>query len=61
MIPFKPTIEPIHENAFLSEHPADTIRSGKGLNAPWMTGLNKDDGALRSAGFTLMKIINTQF
>lgn len=50
MIPFKPVIELPHEGAFLTEHPADIIRSGRAPNIPFITGLNSEDGALRAAG-----------
>lgn len=50
MIPFKPVIEPPHPGAFLTEHPADIIRSGKSPSVPLITGINTDDGALRAAG-----------
>lgn len=50
MIPFKPVIEPRVEGAFLTEHPADIIKSGKSAQIPWVTGINTEDGALRAAG-----------
>lgn len=50
MIPFKPTIEPNSEGAFLVEHPAETLRKGTFSQVPWIVGLNSNDGALRAAG-----------
>lgn len=49
MIPFKPCIEPMHNGAFLTAHPLDIIKSGKVPRKPWMTGVNAQDGAIRSA------------
>lgn len=64
MIPFKPTIESNHEGAFLIEHPAETIKSGK-VNIPLLVGLTTDDGALRAAGLFgnphLIEEINNDF
>lgn len=50
MIPFRPVIEPESDNAFLTEEPIDIIKSGKSAQVPWVTGINTDDGAIRSAG-----------
>ncbi|XP_967137.2 juvenile hormone esterase-like [Tribolium castaneum] len=50
MIPFKPTIEPATEGAFLVEHPSETMKKGTFSQVPWIVGLNTNDGALRAAG-----------
>lgn len=49
MIPFKPTVEPEHEEAFLTEDPRVLAVEGRFHQVPWMLGLNARDGALRSA------------
>jgi len=53
MIPFRPVIEPKHPDAFLTEDPLISVREGRLLDIPWMTGITSDEGALRVAGNTL--------
>ncbi|XP_077262131.1 carboxylic ester hydrolase [Temnothorax americanus] len=50
MIPFRPVIEPKHPGAFLTEDPLISVREGRLLDIPWMTGITSDEGALRVAG-----------
>lgn len=50
MIPFKPTIEPKVEGAFLTEHPIEIVKSGKSAPIPLIVGITTEDGALRGAG-----------
>lgn len=50
MIPFKPTIEPNLDGAFITEHPLEIIKSGKAADVPFLTGITTEDGALKSAG-----------
>ncbi|CAG9768327.1 unnamed protein product [Ceutorhynchus assimilis] len=49
MIPFKPTIEPEVEGAFLTEHPIDIVKAGKSAQIPLIVGITTEDGALRGA------------
>lgn len=49
MIPFRPVIEPEHPGAFLTEDPLISIREGRLLDIPWMTGVTSDEGALKVA------------
>lgn len=49
-MPFRPVVEPDIEGAFIAEHPVDIIKAGKSAKVPFITGLNTDDGAIRSAG-----------
>ncbi|KAK4880599.1 hypothetical protein RN001_008745 [Aquatica leii] len=46
---YKPVIEPYSQNAFLSEHPENIIKSRKMSQVPFMTGITKDDGAMKSS------------
>ncbi|XP_011864448.1 PREDICTED: esterase E4 [Vollenhovia emeryi] len=50
MIPFRPVIEPEHPGAFLTEDPLISVREGRLLDIPWMTGVTSDEGALKVAG-----------
>lgn len=50
MVPFRPVIEPEHPGAFLTEDPLISIREGRLLDIPWMTGITSDEGALKVAG-----------
>ncbi|XP_043270961.1 venom carboxylesterase-6-like [Venturia canescens] len=50
MIPFRPVIEPDHPGAFLKEEPAQSLKSGKLADIPWMTGVTSHEGAIRAAG-----------
>lgn len=45
MIPFKPVVEPQSDDAFLWEDPRHAPLTS---DVPWITGLTKDDGALKS-------------
>ncbi|XP_017783885.1 PREDICTED: venom carboxylesterase-6-like [Nicrophorus vespilloides] len=46
---FIPVIEIDHEGAFISEHPEETIKSGKVNPVTWLTGVNTEDGCVRSS------------
>ncbi|XP_066251364.1 venom carboxylesterase-6-like [Euwallacea similis] len=65
MIPFKPTIEPNLEGAFLAEHPVEIIKSGRSAEIPLIVGITSEDGALRAAAVlnnkTLMDDLNRNF
>lgn len=65
MIPFKPTIEPNVEDAFLTEHPITIVKSGRSAPVPLIVGITTHDGALRGAGIlnnqSLMDDLNTDF
>ncbi|KAG5328877.1 ESTF Esterase, partial [Acromyrmex heyeri] len=50
MIPFRPVIEPKHPGAFLIEDPLISVREGRLLDVPWMTGINSEEGAIKVAG-----------
>jgi len=50
MIPFRPVIEPEHPGAFLIEDPLISVRKGRLLDIPWMTGITSEEGSLRVAG-----------
>lgn len=50
MIPFGPVIEPEHPGAFLIEDPLISIREGRLLDVPWMTGVTSQEGALKVPG-----------
>ncbi|KAK4880603.1 hypothetical protein RN001_008749 [Aquatica leii] len=64
-IPFKPTIEQPHENAFITQHPLEIIKKGKMANVPFMTGVTRDDGAMKSAAIyndsSLVERLNNNF
>ncbi|KAF2899652.1 hypothetical protein ILUMI_06512 [Ignelater luminosus] len=49
LLRFRPVIEPNVEGAFLTEHPADIIKSGKAANVPFLVGFNSEDGTFQSA------------
>ncbi|XP_023016954.2 esterase E4 isoform X1 [Leptinotarsa decemlineata] len=51
MIPFKPSVEPKHEGAFLPDHPLNLIKSGQSMDVPIIVGLNTEDGSLKVAGY----------
>ncbi|KAF7269615.1 hypothetical protein GWI33_017341 [Rhynchophorus ferrugineus] len=65
MIPFKPTVEPDVEGAFLTQHPIDVVREGKSAPVPLIIGITSEDGALRGAGIMnnnhLLEEINVHF
>ena len=46
---FTPVIEADTQNAFLTEHPLNIVKSGKYLSIPWMTGVNSEEGLLKAA------------
>jgi len=50
MIPFRPVIEPEHPGAFLIEDPLISVREGRLLDVPWMTGITSEEGAIKVAG-----------
>lgn len=50
MIPFKPVIEPKHAGAFLTEHPLISVKQGRLVDIPWMTGTTSEEGALKVPG-----------
>lgn len=50
MISFRPVIEPAHPGAFMMEDPLISVREGRLLDVPWMTGITSEEGALRVAG-----------
>lgn len=50
MIPFGPVIEPEHPGAFLMEDPLISLREGRLLDIPWMTGVTSEEGALKVPG-----------
>ncbi|KAF2902811.1 hypothetical protein ILUMI_03376 [Ignelater luminosus] len=50
-IVFKPVVEPKLEGAFLTQHPAGIIKSGKAANVPLLIGLTTQEGALKSAAY----------
>lgn len=54
MIPFPPVVEYSHPGAFITKHPRDE-KEPWGLNLPWITGLTKDEGAMKSAPIINMK------
>lgn len=61
MIPFRPVIEPDHPGAFLKEHPIESLKNGRLMDIPWMSGVTSHEGALRVAGkFRIFKLINEQ-
>ena len=50
-LPFGPVIDTwMGDQAFLPDEPHHLIRDGKVLQAPWLSGTNKDDGAFRVQG-----------
>ncbi|XP_045470486.1 venom carboxylesterase-6-like isoform X2 [Harmonia axyridis] len=51
MIPFKPVVEPPSKEAFLIDTPANLFKAGKFADVPWIVGVNKEDGLLRSAAY----------
>ncbi|XP_030754509.1 venom carboxylesterase-6-like [Sitophilus oryzae] len=65
MIPFKPTVEPDVEGAFLTEHPVEAVKKGKSAPVPMIVGITKNDGALRAAGLIrndqLLEELNKEF
>ncbi|KAK4880605.1 hypothetical protein RN001_008751 [Aquatica leii] len=64
-IPFKPTIEHSHQDAFITQHPLEIIKQGKMANVPFMTGVTSDDGAMKSAAIyndsSLVERLNNNF
>ena len=48
MVPFPPVIEDEHDEAFLTENPRSKTNM-HGNSVPWMTGINSEEGALKSA------------
>lgn len=59
MIPFKPVIEPKVQGAFMTEHPVETIASGKSTDVPMIIGLNTEDGGLKVAGMDFSFTLKT--
>ncbi|KAG5884998.1 hypothetical protein JTB14_025344 [Gonioctena quinquepunctata] len=57
MIPFKPSIEPKHEGAFLTDHPLNLIKDGKSMDIPIIVGLNTEDGSLKVAGYESQNLL----
>ncbi|KAL7048231.1 hypothetical protein ACKWTF_003275 [Chironomus riparius] len=49
--PFGLVIEPVHESAFLSEHPRSLLESGKFSHLPWLLTQTKDEGLYPAAEF----------
>lgn len=49
LVPFKPVVEHNHPGAFLTEHPAEIVKSGKMPKTPWMVGVTADEGAIKVA------------
>ncbi|XP_017783909.1 PREDICTED: venom carboxylesterase-6-like isoform X2 [Nicrophorus vespilloides] len=47
---FVPVIEIDHDGAFISKHPENIIKSGEVNRVTWITGLTKDEGAIRCCG-----------
>ncbi|KAI4500883.1 hypothetical protein M0802_004094 [Mischocyttarus mexicanus] len=47
MIPFRPVIEPEHQNAFITKDPAIMTKLQKMVDIPWMTGITSEEGSLR--------------
>lgn len=50
MIPFPPVVEPDLPGAFLTKHPRDDA-APHALSLPWIIGLTKDEGTMKSAAF----------
>ncbi|KAI7815485.1 carboxylesterase, partial [Rhyzopertha dominica] len=48
LIPFRPIVEPKVPGAFISQDPIEIIKSGQFSQIPWLTGINTEDGALRT-------------
>lgn len=48
MIPFPPVVEPDLPGAYITKHPRDIIEP-HGLSIPFMAGLTKDEGNMKSA------------
>lgn len=46
---FKPVVELVLREAFLSQDPLDIITSGKAADVPLLTGLTTDEGDMRTA------------
>ncbi|KAF2901468.1 hypothetical protein ILUMI_04718 [Ignelater luminosus] len=45
---FKPVIEPVYPEDFLSQDPIEIITSGKAADVPLLTGLTTDEGDIRT-------------
>lgn len=60
MIPFPPVVEFNHPGAFITKHPRDEHEPW-GLSLPWITGLTKDEGAMKSAPIINMKNLTDDF
>lgn len=50
MIPFPPVVEPDLPGAYLTKHPRDELEP-HALPLPWIVGLTKDEGSMKSAAF----------
>lgn len=46
----RPAIEPDHPGAFIKEEPAQSLKSGRIADVPWLAGTNSHEGALVVAG-----------
>ncbi|KAL3282168.1 hypothetical protein HHI36_005363 [Cryptolaemus montrouzieri] len=50
-LPFRPTVEPPSQDAFLADYPAKLFEAKKFNDVPFMTGITKDEGLLTSSVF----------
>nr|ASM90852.1 putative juvenile hormone esterase 1 [Colaphellus bowringi] len=58
MIPFKPSVEPKVEGAFLTDHPLNLIKSGQSMDVPVIAGLTTEDGGLKAAGYENVNLVD---
>lgn len=56
MVAFSPVVEPDLPGAFITEHPRDINRENS-LQIPFMTGINFDDGLLRTSGTQIYAVV----
>lgn len=49
MVPFPPVVEPDLPGVFITEHPSNVITE-KSLQIPLITGVNYDEGLLKTSG-----------
>lgn len=49
MVPYPPVVEPDLPGAFITKHPRDVINI-HGNTVPWMSGINSDEGVMKTAG-----------
>jgi carboxylesterase 1 len=55
---FKPTIEVIDDDqAFLTKHPTEIIKSGNFSLVPWIAGINSEEGLITSAAIMANKTL----